>query len=142
MQILDKNITIEAPVGKVWAAITDIRSMREWMGGDELQLEVATSWEVGSPLVIRGFHHVRFENRGVVLEYVPERVMAYSFLSSVSRLPDVTENYSVVRFELKEEGAHTALSLQLSNFPTETIYHHLNFYWNSTLMMLKRKVEG
>lgn len=107
-----------------------------------MELEVTTSWEMGTPLVIRGFHHVRFENKGIVLEFTPERVMSYSFLSSVSRLPDLMENYSVVRFELREEGMRTLLTLQLFNFPTETIYHHLNFYWNSTLMILKRMVES
>ncbi len=141
-QLQEKHITIEAPVSGVWKAITDIRSVREWMGGDELELEVTTSWEMGTPLVIRGFHHVRFENKGIVLEFTPERVMSYSFLSSVSRLPDLMENYSVVRFELREEGMRTLLTLQLFNFPTETIYHHLNFYWNSTLMILKRMVES
>jgi hypothetical protein len=35
----------------------------------------------------------------------------------------------------------TALALTLSNFPTESIYQHLAFYWTVTLEALKRMIE-
>jgi len=141
-EILEKKILINAPAYKVWVALTDTTLMQSWMGGPEMGLEVSTSWEVGSPIIIKGFHHVKFENRGIVLEYVPDSVVSYNFLSSISRLPDEKENHSVLRFQLSPEEGHTALSLTIGNFPTETIYHHLNFYWNGTLAMLKRYTES
>ena len=36
----------------------------------------------------------------------------------------------------------TELTLTLSNFTTETIYKHLNFYWNTTLEVLKNFIES
>jgi|GEM_PF-3423452 len=38
-----------------------------------------------------------------------------------------------------EDG--TELSLTLRNFPTEVIYKHLAFYWNVTIVLLKKFVE-
>jgi len=139
--ILDKTIVIEAPTAKVWQSITDIKLMEKWMGNTELDLEIITNWEVGSPLIVKGFHHARFENQGVVLEYLPDHTLSYNFLSSLSRLPDKKENYTMIRFVLIPQENHTTLSLTLTNFPTETIYQHLNFYWNTTLVILKRMIE-
>jgi uncharacterized protein YndB with AHSA1/START domain len=141
-EIINKKVVIAAPVNEVWKSLTDIESMKQWMGAPEMELEITTSWDIGSPITITGFHHVKFENRGVVLEYLTDRLVSYNFLSSISRLPYEPENHTVLRFTLDAENDHTALSLIISNFPTETIYHHLNFYWNTTLVMLKRHIEN
>lgn len=139
--ILDKTIVIEAPVAEVWQSITDVTLMAKWMGDAALDLDIVTNWEVGFPVIITGFHHARFENKGVVLEYFHDRILSYNFLSSLSRLPDKEENYTIIRFALTPQENNTALSLTLTNFPTETIYQHLNFYWNTTLVLLKRMIE-
>ncbi|MET3878706.1 SRPBCC domain-containing protein [Chitinophaga sp. OAE865] len=141
-EVIGKQISINAPVARVWHAITDVGLMTAWMGGPELELEVATTWVVGAPIVISGFHHARFENKGTVLEYLPEQVVSYNFLSSISRLPDSAENYSIIRFMFEPQGEQTLLSLTITNFPTATIYHHLNFYWNTTMVMIKKMIEG
>ena len=141
-EILEKKILINAPADKVWASLTDTRSMQTWMGAPEMGLEITTNWEVGAPILIRGFHHAKFENRGIVLEYLPQSIVSYNFLSSISRLPDEEKNYSVLRFVLTPGEGLTNLSLTISSFPTETIYHHLNFYWNGTLAMLKKYIEA
>jgi len=137
--ILEKKILINAPAGEVWKLLTDTTLMKTWMGSGEMGIEITTNWEVGTPIVIKGFHHVEFENKGIVLEYVPESIISYNFLSSLSRLPDEEKNHSVLRFVLMSEGDHTTMLLTISNFPTEAIYHHLNFYWNVTLAMLGRQ---
>ena len=141
-KILEKKILIHAPVPRVWTSLTDVATMKKWMGESEFDLEIITNWEVGSPFVIKGFHHVRFENRGIVLEYVPDHRVSYNFISSLSRLADKKENYTAVRLELDPQGETTSLSLTIYNFPTETIYQHLNFYWNTTLVLLKRMIES
>jgi uncharacterized protein YndB with AHSA1/START domain len=139
---IHKEIVINAPVSAVWQSITDISLMTKWMGGEALQLEVVTNWEIGSPIIVRGFHHARFENSGIVLAYIPDQIVSYNFLSSLSRLPDVAENHTILRFTLAPQVNQTLVTLTISNFPTETIYQHLNFYWNGTLAILKRIVEG
>ncbi|UPK68519.1 SRPBCC domain-containing protein [Chitinophaga filiformis] len=137
--ILEKKILINAPAAEVWKLLTDTRLMTTWMGSGEMDLEISTSWEVGTPILIKGFHHVKFQNKGTVMEYVPGSVVSYNFLSSISRLPNKPENHTTLRFVLKPGEDKTTLLLTISNFPTEEIYHHLNFYWNVTLAMLSRQ---
>ena len=70
--MLDKfstSVTINSRPTAVWTTLTDPGIMVKWMGDPELELEVITDWAIGSPMVIRGFHHARFENKGVVLKY-------------------------------------------------------------------------
>lgn len=137
--VLEKKALINAPAAEVWKLLTDTELMKTWMGSEEMELAITTSWEPGTPILIKGFHHAKFENRGTVLEYVRDSVVSYNFLSSISRLPDEPGNHTILRFVLTSEGDQTAVLLTISNFPTEAIYHHLNFYWNVTLAMLSRQ---
>ena len=108
----------------------------------ENEIEIITDWQVGRPMVIRGnLHGIKFENNGTVLQFEPENILRYNHLSSLSRLSDKTENYSVIEFKLTPLAEQTELTLTLSIFPTETIYKHLAFYWNATLEILKRLIE-
>ena len=74
-------------------------------------------------------------------KFVKDRVLEYSHLSSLSRLPDEAENYTFIRFTLQPDDDHTLLELDLSNFPSESHYKHIDFYWSVTLEVLKRFVE-
>jgi uncharacterized protein YndB with AHSA1/START domain len=140
-KIFEKSVEIHAPASRVWQALTVPASMNQWMMPD-MDLEILTDWKVGGPLLMRGIMNGRdFENKGTVLLYEPEKRLQYSHLSSISRLPDRPESYSLVGFELQPAGEWTILTLTLSNFPNESIYKHLSFYWNVTLEVLKRKIE-
>jgi hypothetical protein len=37
--------------------------------------------------------------------------------------------------------SQTTLNIFISNFPEESIYRHLNFYWNLSIEGLKQQVE-
>jgi uncharacterized protein YndB with AHSA1/START domain len=139
--VIHKKILIDAPVAEVWKFLTDPGLMVKWMGEADFDLKIETTWEVGTPFTIQGFHHLKFENKGVVLAYEPDHIVSYDFLSSLSRLPDTKENRTVLRFNLTPLEQHTSLELTISNFPTPTIYQHLNFYWNATVVLLKKAVE-
>jgi uncharacterized protein YndB with AHSA1/START domain len=136
------TLVINAPPEAVWDALINPTRMPLWMGEPEMAVEVHTTWAEGRPITIRAFHHEQMENTGTVLKFDPTRALTYTQLSSISRLPDVPENHSVVAFVLHPEGGHTRLTLTVSGFPTETIRKHLEFYWRGTLQILKRFVEG
>jgi uncharacterized protein YndB with AHSA1/START domain len=139
---ISRTVTIRADPTAVWRALTDPVLVRQWAAEPELNLEVVTDWQVGSPIVVKGFHHGRFENRGTVLHFQPNALLQYTHLSSISRLPDRPENYTRIAFRLSpsDDGA-TSLNVELTNFPTESILRHFDFYWRVTIEVLKRFVE-
>lgn len=132
---------IAASPAVVWQALTQLDAMQRWMADPALRLQIQTDWTVGGPIRITGFHHVPFENRGRVLHCEPERRLSYCQLSSISRLPDNPENYSIFDFRLSAIAEGTNLEFSASQFPTESIYKHIEFYWRVTLVVLKRFVE-
>lgn len=137
----EKSVLIQASPATVWKALTDPAQMIQWMGEPELNLSIDTSWQVGSPITIRGFHHALFENRGTVLQFAPHSILSYNHLSSVSRLPDVPESYTRFTFVLAPALQQTQLTLTINNFPTETIYQHLAFYWRTTVEKIRLFAE-
>lgn len=135
-----KQVTIAAPPTKVWRALTDIDLMPQWMA--ETGMEIITDWQVDHPIIMQGrWHKMRYKNVGVVLQFVPGEILSYSHLSSISRLPDLQENYAVLTFTLSPAAENTLVSLTLSNSPTFTIQKHLELYWNVTLEELRKFVE-
>jgi uncharacterized protein YndB with AHSA1/START domain len=132
VQSFDRTISINATVSKVCHALTNSELMKQWMAEEGLEIE--TDWKIGSAIIIKGNKHwVYFENKGVILQFEPERIFHYSHLSSLSKLPDLQENYTVIEFRLNELENETALTITLRNFPTESIYKHLAFYWSVTI---------
>jgi uncharacterized protein YndB with AHSA1/START domain len=139
-QVVDRLVMIKAPVGAVWETLTTPALMKQWMGED-LGIEVITSWQPGDPIVIKGFHHIPFENKGTILQFEPNKVLAYNYISSLSRLDDKPENYSIIGFTLTPQGNQTSLSVAITNFPTETIFKHVEFYWRGTIEILRKLIE-
>jgi uncharacterized protein YndB with AHSA1/START domain len=140
-KVFHKVVYINAPASRVWQTLTTPESMKKWMMPD-IELHIITDWKVRSPMITRGVMNGKhFENTGTVLQFEREKTLQYSHLSSMSRLPDRPESYSVFAFKLQPIGDQTMLDLTVSNFPTESIYRHLAFYWNVTLEVLKKLIE-
>ena len=138
---LEQTILIDAPAKAVWDSLTQASSMKQWMGEPEMAIEIESDWTVGGPIIVRGFHHEPFENRGLVLAFEPAARLAYTHLSSLSRLADQPGNYTTLRFALGAVGGAASLTLVATNFPSDAIFRHLQFYWSGTLQILKRHVE-
>jgi len=135
-----KNIIIHSNPSQVWKALTDPKLMERWMS--ESPIEIHTDWKTGSPMIIRGIlSQTPFENKGEVLQFNPEKLLAYSHLSSLSNLPEESENYTIIEFQLSSIEKGTSLTIHLRSFPTEIIYKHLVFYWNTTLEILRKFLE-
>lgn len=140
--IIEKSIDINAGRDRVWNVLTEPALMLQWMGDPEMELEVHTQWTVGQPLIITGVHHLPFENKGIVLAAEPGQRLQYSQLSSLSQLEEKEDNYSIFEFILTPVGTQTRLSLTIKGFPADTIYKHLAFYWNATILKIKREAEN
>src|SRR6476660_6560264 len=115
-KIVNKTIQINAAISKVWEALTRPELMKKWMS--ETEINILTDWKVGNPFLIRGrLHGINFENRGTVLQFEPRKVLQYSHLSSLSRLPDELENYSILEFRLAPINDETSLTFRRAISP-------------------------
>ncbi|PBB66274.1 ATPase [Mesorhizobium sp. WSM4312] len=137
-----KTVAIAAEPPRVWRVLTTPGMIPQWMSDEELT--VSLEGHAGGAIVIGGLlHGMAFENRGIVRAFEPERLFAYSYWStlSASRLADVPENHTLVRFALAPADEGTLLTLTLSDFPEPAIRPHANLYWGPTLQILKAVCE-
>ena len=126
-EAIRKTISIHAPVNLVWETLTDPKLAEQWLSDDPITM--ITDWIVGQRITIRGdLHGISFENKGIVLAFESGQLLWYTHLSSLSELPDLPESYCQLEFRLRQTGIQTMLTLTITNFPTETIRQHLDFY--------------
>lgn len=136
------DILINTPLEKIWPHLTDPTLMIRWMGEPAMNLQVTTTWIVGESITIHGQQYGKFEILGKVKYFDPPHALSYTHLSSLSHLPDVESSYVTLEFKLTPVGAQTELSVHLHNFPTESIYKHLDFYWRTTVQLIRQQVEN
>lgn len=131
--------TIQAPTDRVWEALTKPEIVKEYFFGTDLK----TDWEVGGPVEFTGeWDGHKYKDKGTVLVAEPNRILEYSYLSSMSGLEDVPENYANVRYELSSEGDDaTHLQIMQDNIATEEAAEHSKQNWQKVLNDLKALVE-
>lgn len=142
-EIINKTIHINAPPSLVWSYLTNPELMTQWMQDTDIEVEIITDWQVEKSIIIKGFlHGIAFQNDGKVLKYELEKVLQYNHRSSLSELPDKSENYAIITFQLSTFEDKSKLNLEISNFPTSSIFKHLELYWGSTIEILKNLIEN
>ena len=130
--------TIDAPLVKVWEALTNPEVIRLYLFGTE----VTTDWQVGSPITYRGVWEGKdYEDKGEVLQVEPEKLLVSTFWSSLSGLPDVPENYKTVRYELAPEGNGTRLTVAQGNNISQEEADHSEQNWKTVLEGIKKVLE-
>ncbi len=135
---IDVDILIDAPASEVWAALTLPDLIQRYMMG----ARVETSWAVGEPITWHGeWKGKPYVDKGVVTAFVPERALAVTHWSPLSSLPDTPENYHVVRYELRAEGAGTRVTLTQENL-AGTSSEQSRKNWLPVLEGLKNTAEG
>ena len=137
---VSKSIVINALVSKIWQTLITPDLIKLWLS--DSGINVRSNWQVGGPFELFGtLHDFAFYDKGTILQFEPEKILQYSNLSGISNLVDIPENYSIITFTLTTADDHVLLALNQTNFATENMYQHWNFYWNGTLHKLKRIVE-
>jgi uncharacterized protein YndB with AHSA1/START domain len=79
------SVTINATNMQVWNALVDPQAIIQYMLGTN----VVTDWHEGSPIIWKGeWQGKSYEEKGLVLQFKPERTIQYSHFSPLSGLPD------------------------------------------------------
>jgi uncharacterized protein YndB with AHSA1/START domain len=141
---MDKKIVasastiVDAPISKVWQALIDPRSIKQYMFGTD----VDTDWRAGSPIFWRGeWQGKPYEDKGKILQIEPEHRLQYSHFSPLSGVPDKPENYHTVTVELTRDGNRTRISLAQDNNSSEKERDDSAKNWEMMLASLKKYVE-
>jgi uncharacterized protein YndB with AHSA1/START domain len=129
---------INAPSASVWHALVTPAAIQKYMFGTA----VTSEWVEGSPIIWRGEWQGRaFEDKGIILQVVPQRVLEYSHFSVLAGLPDSPENYHIITVELSADGARTRVALSQDNNATEKAREHSEKTWGVMLAALKQFLE-
>ncbi len=133
------SIDIRAEPGSVWKALTDPELIKRYLFGTE----ASSDWKVGSPITYRGtWEGKTYEDKGLILEIVPNRIFKSTYWSGLSGLPDVPENYNTVSYELAPVGGGTRLSVAQDNNPSEEGKAQAEGNWLIVLKALKELLEA
>ncbi|MFZ0589219.1 MAG: SRPBCC domain-containing protein [Bryobacteraceae bacterium] len=136
--IAKAEISIDAPIAKVWDALVNPETIKQYMFGTN----VTSDWKEGSPIIWKGeWQGKTYEDKGVILRLVPRQIIQYSHFSPLSGLPEVPENYHTVQIAVSEKGTQTFLSLSQDNNPTEKSREHSEKNWTMMLESLKKLLE-
>jgi uncharacterized protein YndB with AHSA1/START domain len=131
-------ISFNASIKKVWKALTDPAIIKEYLFGTN----TITDWQKGSPITYRGEWNGRpYEDKGVIVDIVPGRLLHTTYFSSMRGKEDRPENYNNVIYDLKEEHGHTILTLSQDNIDSEEELIHSEENWSKVLENMKEIVE-
>jgi hypothetical protein len=98
--------------------------------------------QVGSPIIYKGIWQGKpYEDKGRVLEIEPEKILVSTFWSSLSGLPDISENYKTVRYELSSTGDLTSLTITQDNNTSQDEANHSEQNWKMVLEGIKKLIE-
>ena len=130
--------TFNAPVGRVWKALTDVEEMRQWYFNlKQFKAEVGFEFEFVVEHEGTTYHHLC-----KVTEVIPQKKIAYTWRYKGH------EGDSLVTFELFTDGNETRLKLThqgLETFPKSAAFARKNFEAGWTAIIdseLKQFLEG
>ncbi|UFX45605.1 SRPBCC domain-containing protein [Bradyrhizobium sp. 41S5] len=149
LQTVTESIRIAAQPEQVWDAITDPRAGEIWRNA-----HFNTDWQIGAPIEIEAeIGAKRYRDKGRVLHVEPPALLAYSYWSQVSGLPDIPQSYATVTMTLAASGGETMLTVTQQVPPSpirrgngweigaDSGAKHVAFYWRMALPRLKQAVE-
>jgi len=129
---------INAPLSKVWDALTKPEKIKQYFFGTD----TITTWEKGSPITFKGeWEGKSYKDKGTVLDVQKNKLIKYSYWSSMSGIEDKPENYVIVTYELSGSDNNVELSITQENIPDEKMKEHSAENWKKVLADLKKLVE-
>ena len=132
------SLEIKATPSEIWEALTNRETAKAYFFG----AEITTDWTIGNPIVFRGaFNGNTYEEKGIILQAIPNILLQYTHWSNLEGIPDIPENYRIWTFELAHETDCTLLTITEDNIPTEKQKLRSDEFWAGVLTTIKGLVE-
>jgi uncharacterized protein YndB with AHSA1/START domain len=133
------SITIDAPASAVWEALTNPKLIKQYF----FETDARSDWNVGSPLTFEGeWDGKLYQDKGTILAKKINKLLRYSYWSSMSGIADKPENYVTVTYELLENAGKTMLTVTQENIPDKKMKEHAEENWTKVLANLKNMLEN
>jgi len=135
------SVTINAPRAKVWDALVNPNTIVQYMP----VTSVVSEWEEGSPIVWTSeFQGNRFEVKGTVLRFEPERRLEYKHSLPIFRPSGVAKAREDrrVTIELRDSDAQTHVAVTEHGNKTKREFEHSEGSWRMALNAMKALLEG
>jgi len=130
---------VAATAQRVWAALTVPEEIATYMQGSQ----VATTWEIGSPIVWNGEYDDRsYQDKGEVLVYDEPHVLSMTHYSPMMGQPDEPANYHSLVYTLTASGDRTRLTLTQDGCDTEAQAAQFSHNWQQMLDGLRAHIEA
>jgi uncharacterized protein YndB with AHSA1/START domain len=110
------SIIINAAVSKIWDILTNPDKIILYIGSKTI-----TDWEIGSPIIWEGeLYGTKYQNKGKVLEKVPDKLLKFTYWSGMGGDADLPENYSEITYTLNSlDGKSVELTYSRIKIPRE-----------------------
>jgi uncharacterized protein YndB with AHSA1/START domain len=136
--IAEQSIEINATQSAVWDALIDPSKIKQYLFGTEVHSE----WKIGSSITYKGeWQGTKYEDKGIIKNLIPEKLLESTYWSSMSGLPDLPENYNNVIYKLRSENKKTVLTVIQDNNLSEEAKNQSEQNWKMVLEGLKKIVE-
>lgn len=127
-------IKLQASPSEVWKALTNPEDIKKYFYGTN----TVSDWKVGSPIVFTGeWEGQPYEDKGTILELIPDKKLVYNYWSSFSGIEDIPENYANITYLLTPQEDGTLLEITQDGIETEEKRAHSEASWKSVLENLK-----
>jgi len=131
-------IKIDAPKASVWKALVSPEIMKKYFWG----AKVTSNWKVGHSISFTGeYKGNTYQEKGILLQVIPQKTLQYTHWSNLENLPDLPENYRTWTFELSGQGTATQLTITEDNIPTIAQKERSDQFWKEVLLTIKRLLE-
>ena len=138
-KLVSKSSTIiNAPVSKVWEALTNPSLIKQYLFGTN----TITDWKKGSPITYEGeWEGKAYKDKGKIVDIIPEKLLHTTYWSSMSGKEDRPENYNNVLYEVEEQNGGTLVTISQDNIKDEKELEHMNQNWGIVLDSMKKLLE-
>ncbi len=131
--------TINSSLSKVWDALINPDSIKKYMFGTT----VISDWVKESRIRWKGtWEGKEYEDKGIILEIIPEKRLTYSHFSPLGRLNDIPENYHIVTIDISAQKNDTLVQLSQTNNKSDNERSHSEKNWSLMLESLKEFLEN
>ena len=119
--------------------ITNPAKVKQYMFGTDMTAD----WKVGGKITYKGeWEGKAYEDGGIILELVPEKILKSTYWSSMSGNENTPENQMVVTYKLEPKEGSTLMTVIQDNNKTEESAEHSGSNWQMVLESMKKLAEN